>query len=1090
MTEPRATTVLITDMEGSTAFTEGRGDAVAMDLLRNHERLVREALSRHRGREIKSMGDGFMIAFDSPDDGVECALDIKSTLDDYNANHPDQPIRVRLGMNTGPVIAEGGDLYGTTVNATSRIVAKARSGQILVAAAVCESTRIDADWTFVDRGLFWLKGLRERWRLYEVARGTVPALVVRAEGVTPFIDRDEERAALRLYIDAALDGRGGLVLLAGEAGAGKTRLADEVGLEASGRGMRLLVGRCFEASRAHPFGPFVDVLEAVERAVAPDAFRRILGEAAPEIARLMPHLRRRYADIPDPSDLPYPDQSRRFLFSSVRDVLGGLGRERPLYLILDDLHWADEQSLLLLEYLAEDVMNIPVLIVGTYIHGELTPSRPLQATIEKLHRRRLVERFEIGPLAPAHLSELLSALGGTQPPPALVELLYKETEGNVFFAEEVFRHLLDRGRLFDADGEWRTHIDRFDLEVPETIRLTIGRRLSDLGPVTNTVLTTAAVAGRAFGFELLQAVTELDEEDLIDALDEAERARVIASTSEGGHVQFRFTHELIRQTLVGDVSLTRRQLMHMRIAEKMQIVHASALQDNAEAISYHLEEAGRRADPAQTQRFLVMAGEQALASLAFEEAQRHLDRALSLVDRRDPQRAAILEKLGTAQRGLGQRDEAIATWSEAIEACEETSDPDAVARMCLDIGVQVVWWRRARDVNELVDRGLRALGERSTANRAGLIALAGTAASQAGNYDRASALLAEGLTIAREHSDERVLGFVLYSQTVHDFNYSQFRDALRFGIEASEHLRKTTDVWTLANALGYVSASATWLGRSADAGRYGTEAEKLALKVGNWSAWVFGQRGRTNEHFGRRPDPAGYEQDGRRAVELGIEQGFDWLRALGHTRIALGAFWAGRWDEALRNFRLAVELNVRGPTAAYAGRLALMHAYLGDRDEALRIVQELRPGFPVPNQRNPSTDRNNAHAALEALAILGERDGAAALYPVVADDIGRGIVARGLDYRLLDTLAGIASACAGQWDRAQEHFARAEELARTIPARIEEPEALRFHAEMLLAKDARGEAERARGLLTRAIDLYREFGMPAHADLARRLLPD
>jgi len=146
-----STTVLITDMEGSTAYTEGQGDESAMGLLRTHERLVRGVVARIGGREIKSMGDGFMIAFDRPGAGIACALDIMRTLDEHNRTSPD-PINVRMGINVGPVIEEGGDLYGTTVNAAARIVAKARSGQVLVSQAVTEEAA-DGSWSFVDRGL-------------------------------------------------------------------------------------------------------------------------------------------------------------------------------------------------------------------------------------------------------------------------------------------------------------------------------------------------------------------------------------------------------------------------------------------------------------------------------------------------------------------------------------------------------------------------------------------------------------------------------------------------------------------------------------------------------------------------------------------------------------------------------------------------------------------------------------------------------------------------------------------------------------------------------------------------------------------------
>ncbi len=1085
---PQTTTVLITDMEGSTAEMEGLGDAVGMDVIRTHERLVRAVVHTHGGREIKSMGDGFMVAFDAPAKGIACALDVQEALHEHNASHPEQSINVRMGLNVGPVIEEGGDLYGTTVNATSRIAAKARSGQVLVSEDIRNASGDAGDWTFVDRGLFWLKGLRERWTLHEVTRGPAVAYPAALEGVSPFIDREEERASLRRYVDTAIDGRGGIVLLVGDAGAGKTRLAEEVGLEASGRGMRLLVGRCYEASQVHPFAPFVDVLEAVERAVSPESFRVLLGESAGEIARLIPHIRNRFPDIPDPADLPDPEQARRYLFSSVRDVLAGMARQRPLYLVLDDLHFADEPSLLFVEQLADELASLPILVVGTYIQAELGSSRSLQALIETLHRRHLVERFQIGPLSEEDLGALLDALAGRKVPSHLVRLLYEETEGNVFFAEEVARHLIERGRVFDEYGEWRTDVDAIDLDVPDTIRLTIGRRLEVLAKPTRTVLTTASVIGRAFGFDLLEALTDVQEEDLIDALDEAERAKVIASTSEGGAVQFRFSHELIRQTLLGDVSLTRRQLVHHRIAEAIEEVYATTIHDHAAAVAYHLGAAGRRADSAKTVRFLVMAGERAHEAAAYAEAERHFDRALALLPSDDvSSRAPVLEKLGSAERSLGELDIAMSTWREALDAYDAADEPDDVARLCLDAGLQVAFWRRGREVLEFVDRGLRALGERRTAERGGLLALSGAVASQRGDFFGGEQLLEQAVQIAKEHDDERMLGLALYSRAAHHFAYEQFPQCADYARESVEHLRRTPDVWNLANALAHVAISYNWMGRYEEGVPLGKEAAELALRVGSLSAWAFADRAERFPEFARDADLDWYEQDGQKGRRLGEQQGLTWLVAIGLMRIGLAQFWRGEWAQALATFEEAARLQPV-TTFGYRARVFLTHAYLGNRDRALELVDHCRPEFPVVGQPNLTDRWTLGLMAAETLAVLGENEQAAALYPTVVAAGDAGSIARGLDTRLLQILAGVTAGCGRHWDRSEEHFRRALEITRELPFRLEEAEACRFYAQMLLDRDERGDRVRARELLEFAVVRYGDIGMRKHFDLARALL--
>jgi class 3 adenylate cyclase len=344
-------TVLFTDVVGSTEFASVRGDEMAVALLRVHEEIARDAASNHDGLVVKSTGDGFLLIFSSSVSGVAAALEIRDRLEQYNVAHPDAALPVRIGLNAGPVIEEVGDFYGMTVNAAARVAAKARSGQVLVSESVRAEASSSTGWTFVDRGLFWLKGLREQWRLHEATRGEVAVQPSALEGRTPFVDRDEERAALRRYVDRANDGRGALVVVAGSAGVGKTRLVEEIGTEAQARGLEFLIGRCHETSRGEPYAPLVEVLEAVQRRLTPERFRELVGEYAGEIARLLPNLRRSYSDIPPPAEVP-SNEERRYLFVSVQEVLARLAAVRPVVMLVDDVHWADGPSLLLLEHIA------------------------------------------------------------------------------------------------------------------------------------------------------------------------------------------------------------------------------------------------------------------------------------------------------------------------------------------------------------------------------------------------------------------------------------------------------------------------------------------------------------------------------------------------------------------------------------------------------------------------------------------------------------------------------------------------------------------------------------------------------------------
>ncbi|MDP2949319.1 MAG: AAA family ATPase, partial [Chloroflexota bacterium] len=614
-------TILFTDVVGSTDLTTRRGDEAAQEILRAQRELVRHQIEAHAGREVKTMGDGFMVAFASARRAVACAVGIQRALqaglappegaassategaassatEGAASSAPTEAIRVRIGLNAGEVVQEEADLFGAAVNAAARIAAKAEGDQILVSETVRALLGPAKDVQFIDRGRFRLKGFPERWRLYEVVWQeerpalAAPALVER----TPFVGREAERAQLRRLLDQAAGGHGSLVMIGGEPGVGKTRLAEELMAEARQRNLTALMGRCYEMEGAPPYIAFVEMVEAAVRMFPAEALRAALGESAPEVAKLMPELRRLFPDIPQPPELP-PEQERRYLFNGVREFLGRAGRAQPLLMVLDDLHWADDSALLLLQHIAQQLPEMPLLILGTYRDVELDVARPLARALEELLRQRLAHRVALRRLPQDGVSAMLRALSGQEPPALFVQAVYGETEGNPFFVEEVFQHLAEEGKLFDPQGRWRPDLDVSALDVPEGVRLVIGRRLERVSDECRRVLSSAAVIGRGFSFELLEALGDADTDALLDAIDEAERAHLITAASDGPEARFAFAHELIRQTLVGGLSLPRRQRLHLRVAEAIERAYSRTLEEHAADLAHHLYQAGAAADP-------------------------------------------------------------------------------------------------------------------------------------------------------------------------------------------------------------------------------------------------------------------------------------------------------------------------------------------------------------------------------------------------------------------------------------------------------------------------------------------------------------
>ena len=505
-----------------------------------------------------------------------------------------------------------------------------------------------------------------------------------------FVGREAETTELGRLLESVRQGKGSLVLIGGEPGVGKTRLCEEVLAGAGEQQMLVLAGHSYEGEGTQPFIPFVENLELASRIVPRAAFRAALGEAAPEVAKLMPELRRIFPDMPEPIQLP-AEQQRRYLFNSFRDFLSRLSKQRPSVWLLDDLHWADESSLMLLQHLAQGLDDLPVLVLGTYRDVELEVGKPFEKALAQLVRQRLARRMALKRLPQASVADLLAILAAEPPPESLVKVIYGETEGNPFFVEEVFSHLSEEGKLFDQDGHWKPGLKADELEVPEGVRLVIGRRLERLSSQTPKILSAAAVIGRVFDLGTLEALDGFDPDDVLDAIDEAETAKLVASSSTGREVKYRFTHELIRQTLLIGLSLPRRQRMHLRVANAMEQTGP----ENAAAIAHHLFQAGMAADLDKTVRYLSLAGERALGAAAADEARRYFDDALSLdIDDEETQTKLLLGR-GRSYAALERTEESVRDLEAALSVFEQLKASETVAAICCEL-TPLLWWSLGR----------------------------------------------------------------------------------------------------------------------------------------------------------------------------------------------------------------------------------------------------------------------------------------------------------------------------------------------------------------------------------------------------------
>ena len=906
------------------------------------------------------------------------------------------------------------------------------------------------------------------------------------DGRTAYVGREEERTELRRLLEQAAAGRGGLVVIGGEPGVGKTRLTEELVREAQALGCLTLVGHCYEASGTPPYIPFVEILEHASKVVPRSAFREALGDAAPEVARMMPELRRIFPDLPPPTELP-PDQQRRFVFNAYGEFSDRACRVMPIVTVYEDLHWADEPSVQLLRHLAPQVATQPMLMVGTYRDVELDVNRPFARELEVLLRERLATRIALRRLPEGDVGTMLESLGGPDVPAGLARVVFKETEGNPFFVEEVFQHLSEEDRLFGDDGKWKPDLRLDDLRVPEGVRLVIGRRLERVSEETRKALTTGAVIGRNFDLQLLEAAGKGDEEDLLDALEEAERAQLVSSTTSGRDIRYTFAHELIRQTLIENLSLPRRQRLHLRIAGALEELHGGAPDKVASTLAHHFYQAGAAADDETTLRYLILAADHAQESAAFEEALEHLDRALSFEeDLATRQRADLLARRGRAFRSLGRPDETLRDWRAAVDAYTGQNAGAELARVCCDAAFMVSYQGRSEDALELCERGLAEAGDLEPAWRARLTAAAGQYRGISGDYAGAQRLLDEATVIAESLGEAQVLGDVLVCRTRCHFYYGAFQDLLEAGDRALVQLRTTGDAWNEAYTVGIQQFARVFLGRAREMLTTDGMLRPLAERLGQHQAlfladWALGS--------------ADLMLTGRLAesetfFESRIEgwRGAGVLGWMGHLCVASASFWGGRWDRA----REAIESARRDDywpsvEGILWGSLMVTKAYGGDGD-TLTLCDGKAATLPVSAGPALIGTIGTVTGATEALAVIGERERAHKLYPWTLEVMKGGAIAT-LNLMLPppETAAGIAAACGADWQNAERHHQTAVRQMDEIPHKIMQPESRRWYARMLLDRAGPDDEDRARVLLDEAIQMYGDLGMPRHLDIAKEM---
>jgi class 3 adenylate cyclase len=654
--------ILITDLVGSTGLESRVGPARADELRRQHFGILRAAVKACGGQEVKNTGDGLMMAFAGPSSAVECGVQIQQLLERRNRETDDQ-LHVRVGIAAGEATVEDGDYFGMPSIEAARLCDKAPSDGILLSAAARMLVgRLD-ELTFTSLGILDLKGIPEPTEAFEVTwiplgteevvgASVLPA-VLRSAPQISYVGRVEERAWLRAIASEVRARRRRIVLISGEPGVGKTRLAAHTALENHNAGSTICWGAAAEDLGA-PYGPWIQALSHYVEQAPEDVLAAHVETHGGELARLLRDpLARRMVAAPSPQHAD-PETARFLLFEAVAGLLQQATAHRPMLLTLDDLQWADPQTLALLKHVAAATADSALLILVIYRESDLQRGHPLVDAVADLQRIDGVERRVLRGLETDEVAEVVSAVAGLEMDSIgrrLASEVAQETDGNPFFVAELLRHLSESGAIAEGpDGRRELRSSITDLSLPSSVCDVVFRRVARLGGDLEQTLTLAAVIGRTFDVELLDLLVEGDEDDLLDALEKALNASVLVESADRVG-RFRFAHGLINRALYDALGATRRGRLHRRVAEALEQLSstepgerlvAGLLEDTAGSaggsalvLSYHWRKAG---DSQRAVDYLLEGAERTEREGAQAETVALLNQALELIPVDDVER--------------------------------------------------------------------------------------------------------------------------------------------------------------------------------------------------------------------------------------------------------------------------------------------------------------------------------------------------------------------------------------------------------------------------------------------------------------------
>ncbi len=903
---------------------------------------------------------------------------------------------------------------------------------------------------------------------------------LRLASTAPFVGRERELTILRTLVPLGDGERRRIALIGGEAGSGKSRLVREFAREVAEEGVRVLYGACDAVVRT-PYRPFAEALDQLVRTTAAAELLAAQGPIAGELARLLPDLPRLVPGLAPPVSAD-ADTERHRLHSAVSDLLASVASRQPLLLVLEDGHWADAPTLLLLRHLARSAADARMLLLVTFRDTEADVPADLGDALVDLRRTDEAVRLHLGPLGDDDVSEFVRRSLGSEAAGAgagLAPALCRLTSGNAFLLCELWRALVETESVATHDGTVTLARPLEEIATPTSVREVVSQRLSRLEPATRDLLELAAVAGPEFGIDVLRRANPLRSDGLA-ALEPAVRSGLIEE-SPSRALSYRFAHELVRRALYDRLSGLRRAELHLRVGEAIESSLTPTRPPLAE-LAYHFAAAAPIGGVERAVEYNLRAAEAATEALAFDEAAERLSTALELGIVGERARAQVLLRLGRARFRAGRSVDAIEAFRTVAGLARALDDDELLARAA--IGFEDACWRPSiHDAGalELLEEAADVLeddGGMSTL-RVGLLAGLCRALDFQGQHVRAAIARGSAIEMARTLDDRRGLATVLMraywarGHTPLDQILEMLTEARDLGAEIGDaEIQAEAMEWRVAAFLarGDIAAARSELAAVQDM----AEQTRQPFMI----------------HVAEHYDSALALFDGRLAeAEAAAERSRELGRHL-TGRDASGIFGIQMFTIRREQGRLAELAPVMRVLAggdrggAWRPGLAALLAELGMDDDVRAELAGIRR-LGLDQQRESLWLAALTYLA-DASAAVGDVPTAELVYPELAPFEGTNVmVGHGVAcYGAADRYLGMLAATVGDVPRAERHFAAALDLNRRMGAATWVAHTAYEHARMLIAN---GQREAAEPLLADACALSARIGMPTLLARARAL---